>query len=91
MFVQEAFLDVDPARVPADVVDRLTALAEQRMSYPGTESGYLEALHRTLRALVAPARYEATVHAIRQTVQLLAGSQPAMGIRDRRGHPLPRA
>jgi pimeloyl-ACP methyl ester carboxylesterase len=66
---------VDPARVPADVVDRLTALAEQRMSYPGTESDYLEALHSTLRALVAPARYEATMHAIRQPVLLLHGEK----------------
>jgi pimeloyl-ACP methyl ester carboxylesterase len=69
---------VDPSRVPADVVARLVALAQQRLSYPGTESDFIDAFHSTLRMLIAPARYEAAMRALRQPVLLVHGEKDSL-------------
>jgi pimeloyl-ACP methyl ester carboxylesterase len=64
---------VDPAHVPAPLVDRSVALVEQRQDVAGMERAYLTASRSLLRVLADPRRYRRAMAGIPVPVLLVHG------------------
>jgi pimeloyl-ACP methyl ester carboxylesterase len=83
---------VDPAAVPADVVDRSVTLIEERQDVEGMDRAFLAAARSLLRVLADPRRYRRAMAGIAAPVLLLHGDRdrlvPVSSARDiARRHP----
>ena len=66
---------VDPAGVPAPLVDRSVALVEQRQDVAGMDRAFLTAARSLLRILAAPRRYRRAMAGILVPVLLVHGER----------------
>jgi pimeloyl-ACP methyl ester carboxylesterase len=66
---------VDPASVPADVVDRSVTLIEEREDVEGMDRAFLAAARSLLRVLADPRRYRRAMASIDVPVLLLHGDR----------------
>jgi pimeloyl-ACP methyl ester carboxylesterase len=66
---------VDPARVPAEVVEQHLQMARMRSQYPDIDAHFLVAARSLMRMLVARSSFEAAMKAIRVPVLLLHGEK----------------
>jgi pimeloyl-ACP methyl ester carboxylesterase len=64
---------VDPATLPASLVDRSVALLEERRDVPGMDRAFLAAARSVLRVLADPRRYRDTIAAVDVPVLLVHG------------------
>jgi pimeloyl-ACP methyl ester carboxylesterase len=66
---------VDPAAVPADVVERSVALLDERQDVEGMDRAFLAAARSLLRVLADPRRYRRAMASIRVPVLLVHGDR----------------
>src|SRR5450631_4527096 len=66
---------VDPARVPADVLEQHFQMARARREYPDIDKHFLDAARSLMRMLIRRSSYEAAMKAIRVPVLLLHGEK----------------
>jgi len=66
---------VDPARVPADVLEQHLEMARARSGYPDIDEHFLGAARSLVRMLARRSSYEAAMKAIRVPVLLLHGEK----------------
>src|SRR5674476_1114297 len=66
---------VDPARVPADVLEQHLEMARARSGYPDIDEHFLGAARSLMRMLVRRSSYASTMQSIRVPVLLLLGEK----------------
>lgn len=66
---------VDPARVPADVVDRAVELARERAEFDDLDKAFLDAARSVILHLVLRDRLATHMRAVRSPVLLLHGDR----------------
>jgi pimeloyl-ACP methyl ester carboxylesterase len=66
---------VDPARVPADVLEQHLEMARARSGYPDIDEHFLGAARSLMRMLVRRSSYASTMQSIRVPVLLLHGEK----------------
>jgi pimeloyl-ACP methyl ester carboxylesterase len=66
---------VDPARVPAEVVEQHLQIARERSQYLDIDKNFLDAARSLMRMLIRRSSYEAAMKAIRVPVLLLHGEK----------------